>query len=105
MLGLYIDGRTDEQRDRIIEGQRWCIQAIEDHKHARCLVGHVVGGGAGWRALYNGWNVSVASLLPIGNRFDDLCRRFGMDRIVRCCKLRAAKGNAITLTAPLVRHG
>lgn len=95
MIGKWIDGLTDVQKDRIIEGQGWCPQIIE-MGHSRCLVGHAIGGLAAWREIVN--TGDHRSFAGIGTHFDDLVVRFGLDRIVRACKLRAAKSNVV---APL----
>ena len=97
MIGKWIDGLTDVQRDRIIEGQGWCNVTFYDGDGALCLIGHAFAIradcdyhprlGRYMRAVNRH---GVDAFVP--DRFDELCVRFGRDRIVRACKLRAAAG-------------
>jgi hypothetical protein len=109
IVGRYIDRLTDEQRDRIIVAQDWCSKHFMDGDN-RCLVGHAIN----VRGVNDVRNLDVETytdklfrrgVVFAPGRFDHLCARFGIARIVRACKARAARNNAITLTAPLVRHG
>ena len=83
-MGSWIDGLTDEQRDRIVQGQGWCVGDI-GNADTTCLIGHAAG-----ECL----NPYMAFTPPVGVmiacRFDILCDRFGLDRVVRACKMRAA---------------
>ena len=100
MLGKYIDSLSDEQRDRIIEakdfGDGW--QFIDrDNPACKCLVGHAEGyylnedGYQQQKDETDGWE-TVYMLFP------ELMQRFGADRIIRACKLRAAKTNRCDLS-------
>lgn len=99
-MGRWIDGLTDEQKDRIVRGQRWRDQLVIDADGRKCLVGHAAGyqvkkraNGNGTAAFRVGCEVYLPDTTPTGSRFDRLCGRFGLERIVRACKQRAAKGN------------
>lgn len=95
MIGKWIDRLDAEQKDRIITGQGWCVHSIQLYED-RCLVGHAIGGLPAWRNL--GGDIGARlPLATVGRRFDGLCDRFGMDRIVRACKLRAAKSHRVVL--------
>lgn len=97
MLGKWIDGLTEGSKDRIIEAQRWCSEAIyESHTNSYCLVGHVYGGTEG--VLFDA-GVELVSQTT-GRCFDRLVQRFGLPRLVRACKLRAAKQNKVLLQQP-----
>ena len=108
MVGLYIDARSDEQRDRGLEGNGWTWGFTDqEYPSVRGLVGH-----AEDYRLRNGFSCEVATDpatsvhkdetnyagTPIYNIVPRLFRRFGKDRIVAACKARAAKGNAPTVT-------
>ena len=92
MLGLWIDALTDEERDRIIEAQNW--ESGNPCYGNNCLVGH---------AKECATTPEMIRALDIGYfdspmlRFDLLVGRFGLDRVVRAIKARAAKGNRIEL--------
>lgn len=104
-LGRWIDGLTDEAKDRIVRGQNWGL-AYLNLRGRKCLLGHAAdaeqtrwltlrklvqsGGSADtevleaaemYRITHNGETA--------GDRFDQLSSRFGIERIVRCVKLRA----------------
>lgn len=87
-VGRWIDERTDIERDRIIEAQGWVAGYLE-YQGQRCLVGHVCG-TPGWR------DIDFRDIAVTATRFDQLVLRFGLDRIVRACKLRAARGGIVT---------
>lgn len=110
MLGRYLDALDAEARDRVIEAQVWGTGSISQP----CLVRHSEGGYGGvercfritdrarrfeWRAGELRSDFQFRDLDNVGYRFDRLCRRFGMDRVVRACKLRAAKSNRISIPA------
>lgn len=103
MIGRYLDAlaAADEwdALDRVIQAQNWKPHTLNDGEN-RCLVGHAA--NTGWRAGIGGVpdpNVgvlvlSLASLhrlLVPCNRFDRLCNRFGLPRVVRAIKQRAGK--------------
>jgi hypothetical protein len=93
LLGRYIDGLTDEQRDRIVEAQAWgagggglaLVNNVAwpnaDGLVFGCLVEYAHGGN---RAAQQS-----GAFLTIGPRFDVTVHRFGLDRVVRAVKLRA----------------
>jgi hypothetical protein len=105
-IGRYIDALPDEARDRVIEAHDWCVQWGLDGGGGRCLVGHT----EDWREVGDG-DIAVRCVdvakMPggsedlecVGADFDAACARFGIDRVVRACKLRAGRPNRVTLPA------
>lgn len=102
LLGRYLDSLPDEARDRIIEAQDWGIGALVDAEGNRCVLGHaedwiyagsLLRNHAGapelqrWRTQQFG----PSSHLEIGRRFDTLCHRDGVERMVRRVKARAGR--------------
>lgn len=102
LLGRYIDALPSHARDRIIEAQLWGMGTLVDARGNRCLLGHA----EDWRyagSLFRNraadpelqrWRVQLfgpSSNLEIGRRFDLLCHRHGLPRLVRLAKLRAAR--------------
>lgn len=86
-MAHWIDERTDEERDRIITGQGWCAESLIDFSTGnRCLLGH-----AGHHASLEDMRVAF--------RFDDIARRWGLDRAVRIAKARAARRNRVEVPA------
>lgn len=91
MIGQWIDGLTDEQKDRIVRATEWRPHKLGSPGEPRCLTGHA-------------FDITITDVarghpdagesLAIGVSFDDLVHRFGIDRIVRACKLRAAATTA-----------
>lgn len=103
MLGDYLDGLTDEQRDRVIRAMEWRPRAILYQDGARCLVGHVQDAQPHPRTLWEPHDdYSILTFfdisqphdepLEVGMMFDKLCERFGTERVVRAVKKRAAQG-------------
>lgn len=90
MIGRYIDGLTDEERDRIIKAQDWTYRQWDDGDK-KCLVGQVIDHRVVGHALVSDLELSVA------RRFDKLVRDWGMTATVRLCKMRAAKSNKLKL--------
>lgn len=98
-VARYIDGLTDEQRDRIIRAQEWGWGACAVNEKRRdpdnpmwfgCLV----------EQAWGNWDEAsqTREFHSIGlGGFDSLVLRFGLDRIVRACKARAARANTVTL--------
>ena len=102
IVGKYIDGANDAQRDRIIEAKGWSEAFYDDEDPScRCLVGHAENWGSGIRECVVDENgISLRYLeTPKGtvvfNQFPALCQRFGMDRAVQLVKQRASKGYQI----------
>ena len=102
MIGLWIDGLTDEQRDRIVSAQGWITGRVgRPSEGTHCLIGHahhdvILQGDTAWKM----W-VRIRPILgDVGTQFDDLCRRFGKDRVVRAIKLRASAATSAD-AAPL----
>lgn len=82
LLGRWIDSLTDEERDRIVEAQGWGFGWFGGcYGDRRCLV-EQVDPGVSYRPI-------TESEWAVVTRFDVLCDRFGLDRIVRAVKLRA----------------
>ncbi|HEV2734878.1 MAG TPA: hypothetical protein VGV85_08555 [Longimicrobiaceae bacterium] len=108
MLGKYIDGLPDRAKDRIIMGERWVTGMGRGWRGGRCLIGHAEDWNENGMQDAEVYFVRRHKENPcdlgtcIGWRFDRLVQRFGKDRVVRACKLRAARGNAPALPdAPL----
>jgi len=99
VVGRYLDAGEDRHRDRVIEGQEWLTKIWYNGVGGHCLVGHA----EGWKdenshyenvdSVYTAESDYIKRSLTF-KRFDRLCARFTQDRIVRLCKMRAAKGNA-----------
>lgn len=89
-IGRYIDGLTDEQRDRIVTGQGWTSRAdcFVDDTGCRCLVGHV----DQWRMVGRDQMSNGQCTIRHNEHhlYPRAVRRFGLARVVRACKLRAA---------------
>jgi len=99
MIGRYIDDCTDTQRDRIIEakdfGDGWEFRD-PDNLACRCLVGHAEDWGKDYARdpkKDSGYMYGVSIYLS----FPKLMNRFGYNRVVRACKMRAAKRNSVSL--------
>jgi hypothetical protein len=94
MIGKWIDGLTDEQRDRIIEATEWrecCGYMLNDQPV--CVLSHAYD----VQEFVHICTRIPHELYPVGDRFDRLCIRRGLDRIVRACKMRAARRNVVVL--------
>ena len=96
IVGRYIDVLSDEQRDRVIEAKGWDREFVSyDDPSCRCLVGHAEDWDAdfvshdhlGGKLTSNSRNHRG---IAVYNQFPRLCKRFGEDRIIRLCKVRAA---------------
>lgn len=92
MLGRYIDGLTEEQKDKVIQAQEWRTGSMGVAQGPRCLMGHAKG-------IYEDVQGDPFYGIRLGVTFDSACRRFGQQRIVRACKLRASKPQFILPTA------
>ena len=100
MLGRYLDALSDEQRDRVIEAEEFANGMFLNAAGVGCLVGvaereyfdnHVLG----LNAVCPPVALSLGGGGIVGARFDNLCRKFDKDTIVRLCKARAARGNRL----------
>ena len=97
MIGKWIDALTDEQRDNIVTAQGWRYGGYLYEDGTRCLVGNALDlRGRGVMAESHTWpgmrcvRVDYSAFeISIERCFDHLCKRFGTDRIVRMCKVRA----------------
>ena len=91
MIGQWIDGLTDEQRDNIVEGRDWYwagwFRARRPAGSGSCLVNHAISRGTMGNA------VAMAGEPFIADRYDRLTIRFGLARVVRAIKLRAARNS------------
>jgi hypothetical protein len=124
VIGKWIDGLTDAQRDRIVQhpdptydGREWW----DLERDCGCLVGCVVGQSGEWsvgRFFGAEWLIpnavlthpSLAStqfgfaetriVYQAGIRFPRLVTRFGAPRIWRAVKARAAVRNRVSLPLP-----
>ncbi len=81
-MGQYIDGLTDEQRDRLVEAQGWNSGTPEDGN--RCLVAHAQDVDKVDHGEFGGYTEGAPPFI-----FDTAVDRFGIDRVVRAIKLRA----------------
>lgn len=98
----YIDGLSEVEKDRIVRAQKWRPGSYLHSDGTRCLVGHAADAKPHPKYLVlstkaNGLKAINAEVehenMMVELRFDYLVRRFGLQRIVRACKLRAARGN------------
>ena len=101
LLGRSIDEMPISAKDRIIVAQDWC-SAGYTRNGARCLIGHADDwqpdtSKHGKRCL---WEVTRFMECIRESTFDALVRRFGLQRIVRACKLRAGKPQPVLQEAP-----
>ena len=89
-VGRYIDSRPVEGKDRIIEAREWSEDGWVDSTSCKCLVGHaenMVADGVDMSA--EGWHAGIKVAL--------MFERFGVPRISRLFKLRAAKNNVVEI--------
>lgn len=87
-LGRWIDGLSDEQKDRVVRTQSWFWQFHDNpgyHRGKYCIAGAAFDLDDTYLARRRHKAAAV--------QYDRLCRRFPGDRIVRACKQRAVKGN------------
>lgn len=118
-IGKWVDSLTDEQADRIITEPEFypgnCF--VNRFNNTRCLVGaafNFMSNSEGYEMAERNGSVyetkrfpwSRRTFLIVGgkdnwvgaaNRFTKLCQRFGVERITRTCKLRAARRRQIVL--------
>ena len=91
-VGRWIDALPPGAKDRIIVAQNWNYAGhhggYESDGPGLCLVDHALGDDT-WLD-HNG----------VATRFDRLCQRFGAERVIRACKMRAARGNEVLVPAP-----
>lgn len=93
-MGTFLDLLPDEARDRVIEGQFWITGEFVAPTGGRCLIGHAhdfVWDSGKQVALHR---VALPPLPFQGQHFDRACHRFGMERVVRAIKARAARNHA-----------
>lgn len=95
-IGTWIDGLTDNQRDNIITATQWREGWYLYDDGARCLVGHVADVEAtafscDGMAIMDSSQAGATN--AIEDRFDRLVDRFGLTRVVRAIKARAARRN------------
>lgn len=110
MLGLYLDQLNEVERDRVIAGQGWTTYWLATTGGDRCLLGHAWDFDAeanrprdleahrAWMKWANERRDRGAGI-HVGERFDALASRVGLDRAVQLVKARAAKRNRVTLPA------
>lgn len=84
-MGRFLSFVGPEERDRVIGAQQWEAETLRD---PFCLVQHAVG-----VEQYRAWNEWDRWPRSPWKAFDRAVARFGKDRIVRACKLRAARLN------------
>ena len=92
MIGKWIDGLSDEQRDRIVSATEWGFSRVpmghpdsfDSATGKWCLMAHAEGRSNGWM------RDEKTGMADPAHRFDELCERFGLARIVRAIKARAA---------------
>ena len=110
MIGRYIDGLTDEPKDRVVRALYWARGGGRRNDGPMCLVQHAAGRWDWWyKTVKRGrWIFARTKTVVEDNeedwriayRFDVLCIRFGLPRIVRAIKLRAGA----TLPAEIREH-
>lgn len=101
IIGRYIDGLPDFKKDRIIEAQNWCTNALRQLDGSRCLVGNVENvmdlhdheayTGLPRRPVYASCSQRTLASINPAVGFDLLCSKYGKQRAVALCKARAAK--------------
>lgn len=122
MIGRYIDSLPDYAIDRLITAQKWRRgEATPDGYGKRCLIGNV----EDWQALSHPLSMGppnydthlaiyrtpffkqigvnkngIPRYTSIPMQFDRLTNRFGLEKIVRLCKLRAGRRNAVPISPP-----
>ena len=101
--GRYIDNLIETQSDRVIEAKLWgedFVRVDEDGNCYKCLVGHAENWGNGLKEMdnshHNPYRV-IDVTRAVYNKVPTLFKRFGMDRMVRLFKLRAAKNNVVSI--------
>lgn len=89
-VGRWIDGLSHDEKDRVVRATAWgTVDDLTTLKEpARCIVSHAQGlVSEDGRPLSH---IEGEDYGRTGCRFDRLCDRFGLERIVRACKQRAA---------------
>lgn len=123
-MARYIDGLSGDARDRLIQAQTWIAHALVDGYGGGCLRGHAEGlaslgktmdelrewhrrDPAGLNAARDITAAEWFFRFPIhahvgranpADAFNAAVDRFGMERIVRAIKQRAAKGHYPSLS-------
>lgn len=93
-VGRYIDSRSDEAKDRIIQAPNWAATTWVLSPECKCLVGYAED------MTYNEDYVSSDGFFA-GIRVVSMFTRFGVPRMSRLFKLRAAKNNLIEISAEI----
>ena len=95
-VGRYIDSRPDEGKDRIIEAREWSEEFWVNlrNRDCRCLVGHA-------EDMQRNSDELQHSTRLLGYRVAAMFSRFGIPRISRIFKLRAAKNNVVAIPAEI----
>ena len=89
-VGRYIDSRPDEGKDRVIEAREWAIDAWVRSVDCKCLVGYAEDMTRSEMSISTeGWDAGI--------RAATLFNRFGVSRMSRLFKLRAAKDNVVSI--------
>lgn len=87
-IARYIDSQPDEGKDRILEAQEWSVSDWVVSPNCKCLVGHAED------MIHSGEALSSEAFY-VGIRVSSMFDRFGVSRISRLFKLRAAKNNHV----------
>lgn len=119
-MGRYIDSLDDEKRDRLIKAQQWVAWVRRDGMGGGCLVGHAEDDAANrfHKTFKDGSIVSPETATPLiaaarkmnytafkmmrrklpWASFNLATERFGIERVVRAIKQRAARRNNAAVT-------
>lgn len=105
-MGRFIDGLSADQRDSIIQAQSWGWASMNDEEQYAamlgrlCLMDHACGVSS-WMEWDTEKIMEQDSIRkPPAQAFDVACQRFGMQRVVRACKLRAGKPQPVLMASP-----
>ena len=86
----YIEGLSEEARDRILQAQDWAAGGSgEEGVGPRCILQHV-----NWKEYWDGRAMVVHQ--DVYQAFDRLCSRYGVEEVVPAIKAKAAEGRRIS---------
>lgn len=95
----YVDGLTDEQRDRIVTAQKWGWEFVSStDPECRCLVGHAEDWQPNPSSLESTVRVTDSEGFQTFNTFWHVAEEFGYPRVVAHLKLRAASARSSDFT-------
>lgn len=114
LMARFIDRLSAEQKDNIIQAQGWGWagreRLINEETYSAmagklCLMDNACGAVGSWMEE-DPITVQITNSLrkPEALAFDNACHRFGMQRVVRACKMRAAKPQPAVLHETVWQH-